>query len=57
MGFLSIIGARYAAGCTCGHGVSGVSEFVPSSIAAAVAIFAGGIATGGYGPFYSLEKN
>ena len=57
MGFLSIFGARYAAGCTCGHGVSGVSEFVPSSIAAAVAIFAGGSATGMVGPFYSLEKN
>ena len=45
-GFLTIFGARCAAGCTCGHGVSGVSEFAPSSIAAAVAIFAGGIATG-----------
>jgi len=44
--FLSIFGARYAAGCTCGHGVSGVSELAPSSIAAAASIFAGGIATG-----------
>lgn len=44
-GFLALFGARYAAGCTCGQGISGVSELAPTSLAAAMCIFAGGIAT------------
>ena len=40
-----IIGARIAHGCTCGHGITGFSELSVVSIASAMAIFAGGIAT------------
>ena len=42
---LMIIGARIAGGCTCGHGITGFSELSVNSIAAAMAIFAGGILT------------
>jgi hypothetical protein len=41
-----LFGARYANGCTCGHGISGMSELSASSIAAAMSIFAGGIVAG-----------
>lgn len=44
-GALMVFGARIAAGCACGHGVSGFSELNLQSIAGACAIFAGGIAT------------
>eukprot|EP00759_Apiculatamorpha_spiralis_P017711 PhF_6_TR23819/c0_g1_i1/m.33363 len=40
-----LFGARVANGCTCGHGISGFSELSLYSIAAAMAIFGGGIAT------------
>lgn len=44
-GVLMLLGARTAMGCTCGHGISGFSELSLQSIPAAMAIFAGGIAT------------
>ena len=44
-GFACILGARVAAGCTCGHGISGASELSLSSFAAAASMFAGGIIT------------
>lgn len=44
-GALMMFGARVAAGCTCGHGVSGFSELSLQSMVGAAAIFAGGIAT------------
>lgn len=43
-GALMIFGGRVANGCTCGHGISGVSELSLASMAAAAAIFGGGIA-------------
>eukprot|EP00961_Rhodomonas_salina_P260978 3527176-Rhodomonas_salina.1 len=45
-GALAAFGARWAGGCTCGHGVSGVSELSLSSWAGAAFIFIGGIAAG-----------
>eukprot|EP00591_Stephanopyxis_turris_P011175 CAMPEP_0195517900 /NCGR_PEP_ID=MMETSP0794_2-20130614/11812_1 /TAXON_ID=515487 /ORGANISM="Stephanopyxis turris, Strain CCMP 815" /LENGTH=349 /DNA_ID=CAMNT_0040646777 /DNA_START=81 /DNA_END=1130 /DNA_ORIENTATION=- len=45
-GFLGIFGSRIADGCTCGHGISGMSELSFSSIAGAMSIFAGGIFAG-----------
>lgn len=44
-GFLMLLGARIAHGCTCGHGISGFSELSTESIAGACAIFGGAIAT------------
>jgi len=44
-GFLCILGARVAGGCTCGHGVSGTSELSLESFAGAGAIFGAAIAT------------
>ena len=43
---LMLFGARFADGCTCGHGITGMSELSIQSIAAAMSIFAGGIAIG-----------
>ena len=43
---LMLFGARVADGCTCGHGITGMSELSLQSIAAAMSIFVGGIATG-----------
>jgi uncharacterized protein len=43
---IMLFGARYANGCTCGHGISGMSELSATSIAAAMSIFAGGIVAG-----------
>ena len=42
-GMLMIFGARLAGGCTCGHGISGVSELSLQSFAGAAAIFGCGI--------------
>lgn len=36
-------GARFAGGCTCGHGVSGASELCVQSLVGAACIFGGGI--------------
>eukprot|EP00658_Telonema_sp_P-2_P003738 TRINITY_DN11402_c0_g1_i4.p1 TRINITY_DN11402_c0_g1~~TRINITY_DN11402_c0_g1_i4.p1 ORF type:complete len:358 (-),score=119.75 TRINITY_DN11402_c0_g1_i4:400-1473(-) len=43
-GLMMVFGARVAGGCTCGHGISGVSELSLQSFAGAAAIFGGGIA-------------
>jgi hypothetical protein len=43
---LTIIGSRFAGGCTCGHGITGMSELSFSSMLGAMCIFAGGILAG-----------
>ena len=43
-GFLMLLGARLADGCTSGHGLSGVAQLAVSSTIAVAAMFAGGIA-------------
>ncbi|MEQ9333833.1 YeeE/YedE thiosulfate transporter family protein [Thalassobaculum sp.] len=42
-GFLMLLGARLADGCTSGHGLSGVAQLAVSSTIAVAAMFAGGI--------------
>jgi len=44
-GFILLIGARIADGCTSGHGLSGVAQLAVGSTVAVAAMFAGGIAT------------
>lgn len=44
-GVLMGIGARWAGGCTSGHGISGTMQLAVSSWLAAMSFFAGGIAT------------
>lgn len=44
-GFLAVFGARFAGGCTSGHGITGFSKFFLDSAFAVPAMFAGGIAT------------
>ena len=44
-GFLVLLGARIADGCTSGHGISGMAQLAVSSFIAVGAMFAGGIAT------------
>ena len=44
-GILVAIGARWAGGCTSGHGISGTMQLAASSWVAALCFFAGGIAT------------
>ncbi len=44
-GFCVGFGARWAGGCTSGHGISGTLQLAVSSWIAAVGFFAGGIAT------------
>lgn len=43
-GFILLLGARLAGGCTSGHGISGVSQLGLSSIITSIAMFAGGSA-------------
>lgn len=43
-GFIMAFGARLAAGCTSGHGISGVGHLLLRSFVAVGAMFAGGIA-------------
>jgi uncharacterized membrane protein YedE/YeeE len=43
-GFLMLLGARIADGCTSGHGLSGMAQLAVSSTIAVAAMFAGGIA-------------
>ena len=45
-GFAMIVGARFAGGCTSGHGISGMSTFSVSSIISVASMFAGGIGLG-----------
>ncbi|CAF0956308.1 unnamed protein product [Rotaria sordida] len=42
-GFLLLVGARCAGGCTSGQGISGVSHLLVGSLIATASIFAGGI--------------
>ncbi|MFV8783054.1 YeeE/YedE family protein [Microbulbifer sp. SA54] len=44
-GLMVGIGTRYAAGCTSGHGVCGLSRLSPRSLAATMTFMAGGFAT------------
>jgi uncharacterized protein len=44
-GFLMLVGARLADGCTSGHGLSGMAQLAVGSTIAVAAMFAGGIAT------------
>lgn len=44
-GFIMLLGARFADGCTSGHGLSGTAQLAVGSIVAVAAMFAGGIAT------------
>ena len=44
-GVIMGIGARWAGGCTSGHGISGTLQLAVSSWLAAMSFFAGGIAT------------
>ncbi len=44
-GFLMLLGARIADGCTSGHGISGMAQLSVGSTIAVAAMFAGGIAT------------
>ena len=44
-GFLMLLGARLADGCTSGHGLSGTAQLAVGSLVAIAAMFAGGIAT------------
>jgi uncharacterized membrane protein YedE/YeeE len=43
-GFLMLLGARIADGCTSGHGISGLAQLAVGSTIAVAAMFAGGIA-------------
>ena len=42
-GFVMLLGARIAGGCTCGHGISGMAQLSVGSTVAVAAMFAGGI--------------
>ena len=44
-GFVMLLGARIADGCTSGHGLSGMAQLAVGSTVAVAAMFAGGIAT------------
>lgn len=44
-GFIMLLGARIAGGCTSGHGISGMAQLSVGSTVAVAAMFAGGIAT------------
>ena len=44
-GFVLLLGARIADGCTSGHGLSGMAQLSVGSTVAVAAMFAGGIAT------------
>ncbi|RAU20240.1 lipocalin [Paramagnetospirillum kuznetsovii] len=42
-GFLMLLGARIADGCTSGHGISGIAQLSVGSLIAVTAMFTGGI--------------
>ncbi|KZK83721.1 putative inner membrane protein [Pseudovibrio sp. W64] len=44
-GFVLLVGARIAGGCTSGHGISGLAQLSVGSSVAVAAMFAGGIVT------------
>jgi len=43
-GFILLFGARWAGGCTLGHGISGVGQLAVSSMVVVVSMFLGGMA-------------
>jgi uncharacterized membrane protein YedE/YeeE len=43
-GFIMVLGARIADGCTTGHGISGIAQLAVGSTVAVAAMFIGGIA-------------
>ncbi len=47
-GFIMLLGARIADGCTSGHGISGIAQLGLGSFTAVIAMFAGGIATAAF---------
>ncbi len=54
-GFILIIGARMAGGCTSGHIISGGMQLAVSSLVFAIFVFAGLLITGK--TFYKAKKN
>ncbi len=44
-GFIMVLGARIADGCTTGHGISGVAQLAVGSMVAVAAMFVGAIAS------------
>ena len=42
-GFVMVLGARIADGCTTGHGISGIAQLAVGSSVAVAAMFAGAI--------------
>ncbi|HWE17506.1 MAG TPA: YeeE/YedE thiosulfate transporter family protein [Hyphomicrobiaceae bacterium] len=44
-GFIMVLGARIADGCTTGHGISGIAQLAVGSTVAVAAMFVGGIVT------------
>ena len=44
-GFLVGFGARWAGGCTSGHGITGLASLQPASLLAIVGFFLGGLLT------------
>lgn len=44
-GFILLLGARIADGCTTGHGLSGTAQLAVGSLVAVASMFVGGIAT------------
>lgn len=44
-GFIMLVGARIADGCTSGHGLSGTAQLAVGSLVAVAAMFTGGILT------------
>lgn len=44
-GFIMVLGARIADGCTTGHGLSGIAQLAVGSTVAVAAMFAGAMAT------------
>jgi uncharacterized membrane protein YedE/YeeE len=44
-GIILIIGARWAGGCTSGHGITGTLQLAASSWMALIAFFVGGVVT------------
>jgi hypothetical protein len=44
-GFIMVLGARIADGCTTGHGISGMAQLAVGSTVAVAAMFVGAIAT------------
>jgi hypothetical protein len=47
-GFVMLFGARWAGGCTSGHGLSGVGQLAVSSIVVTFCFFIGGILVAGF---------